>query len=266
MSDERAFKGVWIPKDLWFSQDFSPMEKFFLLEIDSFQDKNGCYASNAHFSKLFGLSKARCTQIIKGLEAKKVLIITLIREGKLIKKRELRVVNILNRGSKYIKQGYLENAQGTIPKEHYKRSSCQRKKFSDDDLILAEFIYKNIQDLNPDQKPPNFETWAATIRLIRERDKKSHKDIQDLFIWANNNPFWQTNILSPAKLRKKWDQLIIKKDQEHAKSQSHGSGSLSSNEKFEQSLRYDQELLTQIEDAESFHQALDATQDPLPTP
>jgi len=146
---ERDFKGVWIPKELWLTKDLSPIEKFFLLEIDSLDNDDGCFASNAHFSELFGVTKGRCTQIIKGLECKKLINVELQYKGKMIYKRTIKVVNKLNtyhlsdckkvvsklntpvnklntnppkpnekvvnklnRGSENIKQGYLENAQG----------------------------------------------------------------------------------------------------------------------------------------------------------
>ena len=74
----RDFKGVWIPKEIWLSKNITMVEKFFLLEIDSLDSKKGCFASNAHFSELFGLSKGRCTQVIKQLESKNYIKITLI--------------------------------------------------------------------------------------------------------------------------------------------------------------------------------------------
>lgn len=115
----RDFKGVWIPKEIWLSKNITMVEKFFLLEIDSLDSKKGCFASNAHFSELFGLSKGRCTQVIKQLESKNYIKITLIYEGKQITKRLIKVVNKLNRGIKNIKLGYLENDEGTNTKEQY---------------------------------------------------------------------------------------------------------------------------------------------------
>lgn len=113
MNTERDFKGVWIPKDLWLDKTLKPIHKFFLIEIDSLDSKKGCIASNAHFSQLFGVTKGRCTQIIKELEAKGLIKIHLFYEGKMIKRRAIEVVNKLNRGSEKIKQGYLINAEGT---------------------------------------------------------------------------------------------------------------------------------------------------------
>lgn len=109
----RAFKGVWIPAEIWLNKDITMMEKLFLVEIDSLDNDQGCFASNAYFAEFFDMSKGRCTQIIKSLESKKLIKIRLTRKGKQITKRTIRVVNKLTRGSENIKQGYLENAQGS---------------------------------------------------------------------------------------------------------------------------------------------------------
>lgn len=106
---ERAFKGIWIPKEIWLDKELTVLEKIFLVEIDSLDNKDGCWASNKYFSEFFGVTKGRCTQIIKSLESKKFITIVLEREGKLITKRVIRVVNKLSTPSENIKQGYLEN-------------------------------------------------------------------------------------------------------------------------------------------------------------
>lgn len=91
------------------------------------------------------------------------------------------------------------------------KESCPRKKFSDSDLLTAKWMYQQIQKMNPNHKPPNFETWAKEIRLLRERDKRTDTEIRQLFGWANSDKFWRTNILSPSTLRKQWDRLIIQR-------------------------------------------------------
>jgi hypothetical protein len=77
-------------------------------------------------------------------------------------------------------------------------------------MATAKSIYSLVLGLNPKHKEPNFEKWANTIRLMVERDGRTHEEISDLFKWANNDPFWQANILCPATLRKQWDKLTIK--------------------------------------------------------
>ena len=83
-------------------------------------------------------------------------------------------------------------------------------KFSEDDLKLAEFMWLRILKMNPNAKKPKLEKWAENIRVTRVQDKRTHKDLQDVFIWANQDEFWQANILSPKKLRDHFDKLIIK--------------------------------------------------------
>ncbi|MGX7099456.1 conserved phage C-terminal domain-containing protein [Globicatella sanguinis] len=113
---ERKFQGIWIPKEVWLSEELNIMEKLFLVEIDSLDNEEGCYASNKYFSEFFDISKGRCSQIINSLKDKGLIEIAYIREGKEIKKRVIRVVNKLNRvvnklnnPIKNIKGGYLEN-------------------------------------------------------------------------------------------------------------------------------------------------------------
>lgn len=83
-------------------------------------------------------------------------------------------------------------------------------KYSLDDMSVAEAIYAAVVTISPTMKKPNMGTWADTIRLMRDRDKRTHEDIIKVFKWANADIFWQTNILSPAKLRKQYDQLVVK--------------------------------------------------------
>ena len=109
---KRDFKGICIPKQIWLNKDLTVMEKLFLVEIDSLDNEDSCFASNAHFAQLFDVTKGRCTQIIRSLEQKCYVEIVLIREGKQVVKRLIRVVNKLNNPIKNIKQPYLENAQG----------------------------------------------------------------------------------------------------------------------------------------------------------
>lgn len=78
-----------------------------------------------------------------------------------------------------------------------------------ENLALAKTIFADIQAINAKHKPPIFSNWANTIRLMRERDGREPAEILSLWQWANKNSFWSSNILSPEKLREKWDQLVI---------------------------------------------------------
>ena len=117
--EERQFKGIWIPKEIWLEKNLSLQEKVILVEIDSLEGEEGCYASNKYFANFFGLTNGRVSQIISSLVEKNYLEIDYVKDGKQILKRILRikrppypeVFNLLNRGIKYSKGGYLENSE-----------------------------------------------------------------------------------------------------------------------------------------------------------
>lgn len=97
---KRDFKGVWIPREIWLSADLKVMEKLVLVEIDSLDNEDGCFASNEHFSKFFSLSKNRCSEIIKSLEKKGYIAIDYIRQAnnRAIDKRVIRCVRNIDGG------------------------------------------------------------------------------------------------------------------------------------------------------------------------
>ncbi|MBS0858391.1 replication protein [Providencia rettgeri] len=82
-----------------------------------------------------------------------------------------------------------------------------------DDLKAAQWIYSQVLIISPTSKEPNWSSWANDIRLMRQLDGYSHKDICRLFQWANRDSFWCSVVLSPAKLRKKWATLVIQSQQ-----------------------------------------------------
>ena len=65
----RDFKGVWIPKEIWLSDELSLIGKCLLVEIDSLdKGEEHCYAGNAHFAKFLGCSDDTVSRGIKFLE------------------------------------------------------------------------------------------------------------------------------------------------------------------------------------------------------
>ena len=90
----RKFQGVWIPAERWLDRSLSPNEKVMLGEISSLDTgPRGCYATNAHFAQFFNLSISRVSEIISGLVDKGHLRVELIRQGKRVLERRLRLVD-----------------------------------------------------------------------------------------------------------------------------------------------------------------------------
>lgn len=75
---------------------------------------------------------------------------------------------------------------------------------------LAEFLFTEILKNNPDHKKPNLQAWAKHIDLMIRIDKRKPDDIRRVIVWAQNDSFWKSNILSTEKLRTKFDALRIK--------------------------------------------------------
>lgn len=88
----RDFKGVWIPKEIWLNEMLSITEKAFLVEIDSLDNENGCFAGNEHFAKFSMLSVDRASKIISCLEKKGLIKVSVEKKsGKSV--RTIRVIS-----------------------------------------------------------------------------------------------------------------------------------------------------------------------------
>ena len=74
--NERDFKGIWIPKEIWLSSNLSLMEKVLFVEISSLDNERGCFASNRYFAEFFGISDRQIRNVILGLKTKGFVIVT----------------------------------------------------------------------------------------------------------------------------------------------------------------------------------------------
>lgn len=89
-TDYRAFRGVWIPAEVWLAQDMTLQEKVMLVEINSLQHpERGCYKSNRALAEFFGLSVSRVSEVISSLAAKGIVRVETIRKGKQVVERRI---------------------------------------------------------------------------------------------------------------------------------------------------------------------------------
>lgn len=89
-----------------------------------------------------------------------------------------------------------------------------------EDLQCAEWMLSLRNITKPALKKPNLTTWANDIRMLRQLDGHTHREICQLFKWAAQDSFWHKNILSPAKLRKQWDTLVLHREDGNRKTTS----------------------------------------------
>lgn len=99
----------------------------------------------------------------------------------------------------------LPNNKSEIPKP-------SRYKYTDDDMKCAKWFFNELQKLQPNRKEPNYESWAQSFRLMREQDDRTFAEIRKLYRWVHADMFWKAQILSPDKLREKFDDLWLKMD------------------------------------------------------
>ena len=176
---KRDFKGVWIPKEIWLSTDLKVMEKLILVEIDSLDNEDGCFASNEHFSKFFSLSKNRCSEIIKSLEKKGYIKIDYIyQEGsKAISRRVIRCVRNIDGGIRNIdnpirktEEGYSENREDNNTSFNNTFSNTSNKKDIVEQSSTAPIPYEEIVQYLNQKTGKNFKhTSKVTQRHIRAR-------------------------------------------------------------------------------------------------
>ena len=85
--------------------------------------------------------------------------------------------------------------------------------------MRARWIFDLLRSLNPKQREPNWKRWSIEVRIMVKAGH-SHREIAELFRWANEQRTprpgsdfcWAKVILSPAKLWRQWDQLVIQRD------------------------------------------------------
>ena len=93
------------------------------------------------------------------------------------------------------------------PKPITNNHKPRTNKYTDDDYSFAQMMLRDIVTQQPDFKPPNLESWANTIRLMRECDNRNHTDMKRVWRFARGDPFWQPRVLAANKFRKHFDQL-----------------------------------------------------------
>lgn len=66
--DGREFRGIWIPREIWFDSRLTATEKVILLEIDSLDGEEGCYAGNDYLAEFCQCSERKVSDAISRLK------------------------------------------------------------------------------------------------------------------------------------------------------------------------------------------------------
>ena len=94
--ENRDFKGVWFPKEIWLSKELTLLEKAIYIEIDSLDNENHCTAGNEYFADFCNCSESKVSKAIKKL--KELGMIEIVNfDGR---HRKIRVVKSTRKSSK----------------------------------------------------------------------------------------------------------------------------------------------------------------------
>ena len=168
MENNYAFKGVWIPKELWLSNELSTNEKILIAEIDALDGENGCFASNRHFADFLQLSEYRVSHIISSLRDRGFINVETITYNTGIVKRILSV----NRPPTPPKNDDgCENSKGGCENSNY-RNTYSNTISNTSSNIYCPFAKDVIDYLNLKTGSNYKHTTKATIKYINARYKE----------------------------------------------------------------------------------------------
>lgn len=238
--------------DVRYNKNLTYFEKILYSEITALSNINGySNASNRYFANLYQNTVSTISLSIRHLKEQGFLKVVITRdENKMVKSRKLYPLthgsiqedsntpikeNLKGGYTKKTKEGYTKKSKEGIQKNLISNitsinttsnnnmseiSKKQKSDVPDENKKAAKYLWGKIKTNNPKAKEPKFDKWANDIRLMHERDKRSYTDIKNIIDWSMANDFWSAVILSPAKLRKQYDQLNmqLKRDLKKKKS------------------------------------------------
>ena len=185
MKENRDFKGVWIPKEVWLNPNLSIIEKCLLVEIDSLDNsQKGCFASNEYLANFFKLSESRMANVISDLK-KRGFINQIYFDGR---NRGLRIVKSEVWFTENGKAEYDKTVKQTSRKrEHnntvnnidnntdYNSSQTQFDTHLKDE-IKNPFTRKKLDDLNTKKEKERKENFAP-----KEKKEKEARDPNEIY-------------------------------------------------------------------------------------
>ena len=169
MKDNRKFKGIWIPAELWEAEQLSITEKCLLVEIDSLDNDpdRGCFASNDYLGKFLQLSAGRTANMISDLR-KRGFISQVFFDGR---NRGLRVPmlheNVLNLHEN-VKAAFTKTCEEPSRKrEHSNKDIKTNRESENTHAPLPEYHSTAVhqRDVNAVKQNPN--AWRAAVGTFK---------------------------------------------------------------------------------------------------
>ena len=202
----RDFKGVWIPKEIWLDENLTWMEKLLLVEIDSLDAEQGCFASNDYFAKFFQLSKSRISDLIGQLVNKGYITTFLVYEGKQVKRREITMVIPIRKfegGIRKTEEGYSENAQDNNTLVNNTISNKNNKIYNHKEAFVSRVDEFKDKLGNEYDRFIDYWTEANEKGKMRFQDQKFFDISRRIATWTKNSKNFQPVTTEKPKIKLK---------------------------------------------------------------
>ena len=207
--EDRDFKGVWIPKDIWLNRELNALDKVIFAEIDSLDNEDGCWASNQYLAEFCGCSESKITKAVAKLKElglieienfdgrhRIIRVVKFTREGSKIYEAEsqnLRTNNIANKqidkkdiitiNSNNIKansQNFTFGTKQEKPKKETLYSKCIAliNDFTDDEMLkpfLEEFLKICIANSRENGTPFYTNTFKGKLNKLKNLSDDNYK-------------------------------------------------------------------------------------------
>ena len=125
-------------------------------------------------------------------------------------------------------KSHTESQNKGTQKEHRSHAKNNKDKYSltSNEVRLSNLLLCETRKRKPDFREPHIQSWAKHIDRMIRLDNRTPEKIEAVIQWCQQDPFWQNNILSTAKLREQFDQLELK-----MQGNSNGTSNLGSRDK-----------------------------------
>lgn len=221
--NERDFKGVWIPREIWLSNELSLFEKCLLVEIDSLDcGPKHCFKSNESLAEFLGCSVPTVSRGVKNLAQKKFISVVIEKTAFGSIRTIKSLIKMMSGANQNGETPTNQNDSHSIvlpssSKKKTMRSNTEASLFAPDSepyrlsqLLLTE--HRKIDaafEYGKDEA--SIQRWAKDIDKILRLDGRSFEDVRWCIAFSQADGFWASHILSGDKLRKKIPALIAKR-------------------------------------------------------
>lgn len=113
-----------------------------------------------------------------------------------------------------------ERGAGDAPKPYITVKEPYKENMSE--VLRLCRLLRDLMELNG-CKPPNIsQKWLDDMDRLMRLDGRTSLEVEACIRWSQENPFWKSNILSPGKLREKYDTMRLQADRARQQNEPRG--------------------------------------------